>query len=626
LIKFVYNQTRKRLILNTSRPPKNTISNKVTLKERFDALRNLPAFFKLVWQTSRWMTIVNAILRIARSAMPLGLLYVGKLIIDQVVTISHAPTKDMTYLWQLVGLEFGLAILTDALSRAITLMDSLLGDLFSNHTSVKIMEHAATLDLDQFEDSVFYDKLERARQQTIGRTILLSQVMSQVQDLITMGFLAVGLMTFNPWLIVLLLIAIIPAFLGESYFNDQSYALTRGQTPERRELDYIRYLGASDETAKEVKIFDLSGFIIDRFKQLSNKFYGDNKHLAIKRSLWGTFFAVLGSLGYYAAYVVIIIRAVNGSVTIGELAFLAGSFRQLRALLEGILTRFTAVSQGAIYLRDFFEFFEIVPKIKMAANALPFPKTIQQGFTFENVGFRYINSDRWANRHLNFTLYPGEKLALVGENGAGKTTLVKLLARLYDPAEGRILLDGIDLKQYDLADLRLNVGIIFQDYLRYQMSFAQNIAVGKISEQDNRPLIEHSARQSLADVLAAKLPGAYDQQLGKRFADGVELSGGEWQKVALARAYMRDAQLLILDEPTSALDARAEFNVFERFAELTKGRSAVLISHRFSTVRMADRILVLEKGELIEIGSHEELLLKGGRYAELFDLQAAGYR
>jgi ATP-binding cassette subfamily B protein len=335
---------------------------------------------------------------------------------------------------------------------------------------------------------------------------------------------------------------------------------------------------------------------------------------------------MLGSLGYYGAYVVIIIRAVQGSVTIGELAFLAGSFRQLRALLEGILTRFTAVSQGAIYLRDFFEFFEIEPKIKLSVSGLPFPETIRQGFTFEDVGFRYVNSDKWANRHLSFTLYPGEKLALVGENGAGKTTLVKLLSRLYDPTEGRILLEGIDLREYDLADLRLNVGIIFQDYLRYQMSFAQNIAVGKISEQDNRPLIEHSARQSLADVLAAKLPGAYDQQLGKRFADGVELSGGEWQKVALARAYMRDAQLLILDEPTSALDARAEFNVFERFAELTKGRSAVLISHRFSTVRMADRILVLEKGELAEIGSHEELLLKGGRYAELFDLQAAGYR
>jgi ATP-binding cassette subfamily B protein len=551
---------------------------------------------------------------------------VGKLIIDEVIALSHHHGASTHHLWILVGLEFVLAIATDGLSRAITLVDALLGDLFSNYTSVKIMAHAATLDLDQFEDSVFYDKLERARQQTIGRTMLLSQVMSQVQDLITMFFLAAGLMAFNPWLIILLLIAIIPAFLGESYFNDQSYALTRGQTPERRELDYIRYLGASDETAKEVKIFDLSGFIIDRFKQLSNQFYFANKRLAIKRSAWGTLFAMLGSMGYYAAYVVIIIKAVDGVVSIGELAFLAGSFRQLRTLLEGILSRFTSVSQGAIYLRDFFEFFDIKPKIKQAAHPLPFPKTIQQGFTFENVGFRYANSERWANRYLNFTLQPGEKLALVGENGAGKTTLVKLLARLYDPTEGRILLDGIDLRDYDIADLRLNVGIIFQDYLRYQMTFAQNIAVGNIGQQFNRPLIESSAKQSLADTLAAKLPGAYDQQLGKRFAQGVELSGGEWQKVALARAYMRDAQLLILDEPTSALDARAEYMVFERFAELTKGRSAVLISHRFSTVRMADRILVLEKGELVEIGSHQELLDKDGRYAELFNLQAMGYR
>jgi ATP-binding cassette subfamily B protein len=611
--------------LNT-RPPKNTRTDPLTLRERFAALRNLPAFFKLVWETSPRLTLVNALLRIVRSAMPVALLYVGKLIIDQVILLSHQHSADTHHLWKLVAAEFALAILTDALSRGITLVDSLLGDLFSNHTSVKIMAHAATLDLDQFEDSLFYDKLERARQQTVGRTMLLSQVMSQVQDLITMAFLAAGLMAFSPWLIILLLIAIIPAFLGESYFNDKSYALTRGQTPERRELDYIRYLGASDETAKEVKIFDLSAFIIARFKNLSDQFYFDNKQLAIKRSLWGSVFAILGSVGYYAAYAVIIIRTVEGSVTIGGLAFLAGSFRQLRSLLEGILTRFTAVSQGAIYLRDFFEFFEIRPKIKLSDNPRPFPKTIQQGFTFENAGFRYLNSDRWANRHLSFTLHPGEKLALVGENGAGKTTLVKLLARLYDPTEGRILLDGIDLREYDLTDLRLNVGIIFQDYLRYQMTFAQNIAVGNINEQNNRPLIEASAKQSLADALAAKLPGAYDQQLGKRFAQGVELSGGEWQKVALARAYMRDAQLLILDEPTSALDARAEYTVFQRFAELTKGKSAVLISHRFSTVRMADRILVLDKGELIEIGSHTELLKKNGRYAELFNLQAMGYR
>jgi len=611
--------------LNVARPPKNTITP-LTLKERLAALRNLPAFFKLVWETSPWMTILSSLLRICRSAMPLGLLYVAKEIVDQVILLSHHHNMDTRHLWQLVAMEFMLAILTDALSRAITLMDSLLGDLFSNHTSVRIMEHAATLDLDQFEDAVFYDKLERARQQTVGRTILLSQVMSQVQDLITMGFLAVGLAVFNPWLILLLLMAIIPAFLGESYFNDKSYALTRGQTPQRRELDYVRYLGASDETAKEIKIFDLSGFIIDRFRQLSDQFYEDNRKLSIKRSLWGTFFAVLGSIGYYLAYVFIIISAVGGRITIGDLTFLAGSFRQLRSLLEGILTRFTSVSQGAIYLRDFFEFFEIKPKIKTAARPLPFPKIIQQGIVFENVGFRYINSERWANRNLNFRLHPGEKLALVGENGAGKTTLVKLLARLYDPTEGRILLDGVDLREYDLADLRLNIGIIFQDYLRYQMTFAQNIAAGNISQKDNRELIEASARLCLADKLAAKMPGAYDQMLGKRFAQGMELSGGEWQKVALARAYMRDAQLLILDEPTSALDARAEYDVFQRFADLTKGKSAVLISHRFSTVRMADRILVLDKGELIEIGSHEELLLKGGRYAELFHLQAMGYR
>ena len=611
--------------MNT-RPPKNIRPEPLTFKDRLNALGNLPAFFKLVWQTSPWMTFVSFILRIIRSATPLGLLYVGKLIINQVIAIYNNHSHNTHYLWQLVAAEFALAIISDVLSRAITLTDSLLGDLFSNYTSVKLMAHASTLDLDQFEDAVFYDKLERARQQTIGRTILLSQVMSQVQDLITMGFLAVGLMAFNPWLIVLLLIAIIPAFLGESHFNDRSYALTRGQTPERRELDYLRYLGASDETAKEVKIFDLSGFIIERFKLLSDKFYWDNRRLSIRRSLWGTFFAMLGSIGYYAAYVFIIISAIEGKVSIGQLTFLSGSFMQLRSLLEGILTRFTSVSQGAIYLQDFFEFFEIQPKIKLSKNALPFPKTIKEGFAFEDVGFRYVGSERWANRHLSFTLHPGEKLALVGENGAGKTTLVKLLARLYDPSEGRILLDGIDLREYDLADLRLNVGIIFQDYLRYQMTFAQNIAVGNISKKDDRPLIENSARQSLADVLAAKLPGAYDQQLGKRFADGVELSGGEWQKVALARAYMRDAQLLILDEPTSALDARAEYNVFQRFAELTKGKTAVLISHRFSTVRMADRILVLDKGELIEIGSHEELLIKGGRYAELFDLQAMGYR
>ncbi len=560
----------------------------VSLKERFSALGNLPKFFRLVWNTSPTITLINALLRIVRSAIPVAILYVGKLIIDQVILMSHGSNANFNYLWELVAIEFGLAILSDGLSRATTLVDSLLGDLFSNYTSIQIMQHAAILDLDQFEDSNFYDKLERARQQTIGRTILLSQILSQVQDLITMGFLAAGLIIFYPWLILLLFIAVLPAFMGESYFNDQTYSLSRRQTPERRELDYLRYIGASDETAKEVKIFDLSGFLINRFRRLSGKFYQDNKKLSIKRSLWGTLFSVVGSLGYYGAYVFI--------------------------------------SQGAIYLKDFFDFFDIQPKIKLSSNARAFPKPIQQGFTFENVGFKYVNSEYWANRHLNLTLHAGEKLALVGENGAGKTTLVKLLARLYDPTEGRILLDGYDLREYDLAELRKQVGVIFQDYLHYQMTVSQNIAVGDISKKENKELIIHSARQSLADPLIQKLPGKYDQPLGKRFNQGVELSGGEWQKIALARAYMKDAQLFILDEPTSALDARAEYEVFQRFSELTKGKTAVLISHRFSTVRMADRILVLDKGEILEEGSHEELLNKKNRYAELFHLQAMGYQ
>jgi ATP-binding cassette, subfamily B, bacterial len=601
----------------------------LTWRERVKALGNLPRFFRLVWETSPRIMLANVVLRIAKSAIPVAILYVGKLIIDQVV--GMAAHKLLTgpaihHLWKLVAAEFCLAILSDGLGRCISLMDSLLGEKFSNFTSIKIMRHAAELDLDQFEDSTFYDKLERARQQTTGRTVLLSQVMGQVQDLISMGFLAVGLMAFNPWLILLLLVAVVPAFLGESYFNDRTYALTRAQTEERRELDYLRYLGASDDTAKEVKLFGLSDFLVGRFRKLAEKFYRDGRSLMIRRSAWGTLFAFLGSVGYYAAYAVIIFRAVRGSLSIGDLTFLAGSFRQLRSLLEGILSRFTSVSQGAIYLQDFFDFFDIRPRIVTVAQPKRFPRPIREGFRFEDVGFRYQHSERWANRHLSFTLRAGERLALVGENGAGKTTLIKLITRLYDPTEGRILLDGVDLREYDPAELRRQVGVIFQDYLRYQMTMAQNIAVGNIDRQTDRELIEAAARQSLAHALAERLPAQYDQELGRRFRGGVELSGGEWQKVALARAFFRDAQLLILDEPTAALDARAEYEVFQRFADLTKGRTAILISHRFSTVRMADRILVMEKGEMLEIGSHEELLAKGGRYAELFDLQASGYR
>ncbi|MET4106956.1 ABC transporter ATP-binding protein [Hymenobacter sp. UYP22] len=602
----------------------------LTVRERFSALRNLPAFLRLIWQTSPGLTLGNVGLRLLRALLPVAMLYVGQLILDAVVQLSQlpAPERTLTPVLSLVALEFGLAILSDALGRGVALLDSLLGDLFANQSSVRLMQHAAELDLDQFEDSNFYDKLERARRQTLSRTVLMAQVLSQAQDVLTMSFLAVGLVAFNPWLLLLLLVAVVPAFLGESHFNERSYSLVHGWTPERRELDYLRQTGASDETAKEVKIFGLSGFLIDRFRQLSDEFYQQNKSLVIKRAGWGTFFAAVGAAGYYAAYVYIISQAVYGWVSIGQLTFLAGSFARMRGLLEGILSRFSSVAEGALYLQDFFEFFQLQPRIRRdeSRTVRPFPRPIRQGFTFENVGFKYRTAEKWALRNLNFELQAGEKLALVGENGAGKTTLVKLLARLYDPTEGRILLDGHDLREYDPQELRQEIGVIFQDFVRFQLPAGQNLAVGRIEEKGNQPRIEQAAQQSLADSVIAKLPQGYEQMIGRRFNGGVDLSGGEWQKIALGRAYMRDAQLLILDEPTAALDARAEYEVFQRFKELTQGKTAVLISHRFSTVRMADRILVIENGQFQEIGSHEELLARGGRYAELFRLQAAGYQ
>ncbi len=571
------------------------------------------------------MTLGNALLRLVKSAIPLSMLYVGKEIIDEVIRLAEAEGASQEYLWMLVAVELGLAVLSDLLNRSITLMDSLLGDLVANNTSEQLIRHAAELDLYQFENPEFYDKLERARRQTTGRTVLMSQVLSQAQDLITILFLGVGLIAFNPWLILILILAVIPSFLGETHFNQRTYSLTRSWTPERRELDYLRYIGASDQTAKEVKIFNLSGFISTRFSELAHRYFLANRDLALKRAAWGSLFSTIGTLSYYGAFVFILLQTITGAITVGTLTFLAGSFQRMQGMLQSMMNRFSRIAEGALYLQDLFDFFRIQPAISSPENSIPFPVPIRHGITFEKVGFRYPNTERWALRDLSFHLRAGEKLALVGENGAGKTTLVKLLARLYEPTEGRILVDGKDLRDFDLSELRDHIGIIFQDYIRYQMKAGENIAIGRIEELGDLGRIELAANKSLADQVVDQLPGGLDQRLGRRFLDGVELSGGQWQKIALARAYMRDAQLLILDEPTSALDARSEHEVFVRFADLISGRSAVLISHRFSTVRMADRILVLENGQLLELGTHEELLELGGKYAELFHLQAQGY-
>ncbi|MEP7044178.1 MAG: ABC transporter ATP-binding protein [Dokdonella sp.] len=611
-------------------PPKS-------LRERFVALRNLPPFLRELWATSPSMLLTDLLLRAVRAVLPVITLYVGKLIIDEVVALLRAgvavdsigdalASGRFNALILLLAAEFGLAVLSDLLGRVVSLVDSLLSEKYTNATSVRLMEHAATLDLEDFEDSEMQDRLDRARRQTVGRSALMSQMFGQAQDIITVISFAAGLIAFAPWLIALLIVALVPAFLGEAHFNAQSYSLNFAWTSERRVLDYVRLTGASVETAKEVKIFGLNAFLIERYRELSEGFYAANRALAKRRALWGSLFAALGTIGYYVAYALIAWRTVRGEFSIGDLTFLSGSFRRLRNLLENLLIGFSQLAGQALYLDDLYSFFETQPEITSAPNALPFPRPIRSGFVFENVGFRYPGAERWAVRHLSFTLQAGEILALVGENGAGKTTVVKLLARLYEPDEGRILLDGRDLREYDLEALRAHVGVIFQDFVRYAFTAATNVAVGRIEAREDRARIERAAGQSLADAVIRRLPNGYDQVMGKRFRDGVDLSGGEWQKIAIARAYMRDAELLILDEPTAALDARSEFEVFQRFKELSAGKTAILISHRFSTVRMADRILVLEGGRIEEVGTHEALLASGKRYAELFELQAAGYR
>jgi ATP-binding cassette subfamily B protein len=553
-------------------------------------------------------------------------------VIHAVNVASSGAAVDWARLIELLAIEVAIALTGEGLARVSSLLESLLGDLFANRTSVELMRHAAMLDLEQFENAEMYDKLERARRQTVGRIGLFTLLLATVQDAITLVTLGAALAAYVPWLLVLLVVAVLPSLLGETHFASLGYSLLYSWTPERRQLDYLRYIGASDISAKELKLFGLSDFLVGRYDRLSQDFYEANKSLAVRRSIVSSLLAVVGTLGYYAAYGVIIYltvighRGPAGLFTIGVLTFLAGSFRQSRDLIQRVLLSMSQVFEQSLYLDDLFSFLAIEPRILPRAGAPQVPNPIRSGFIFEGVGFRYPDAERWAVRNLNFTLAPGERVALVGENGAGKTTLVNLLALLYDPTEGRILLDGVDLREYDLYSLRRNVGVIFQDFVRYDFVLRENIAVGDIAGIGDDGRIEAAAERSLADTVAGRLTGKYDQMLGRRFEGGVELSGGEWQKVALARAYMRDAQLLILDEPTAALDARAEYEVFLRFSELTAGRMAVLISHRFSTVRMADRILVLRGGEVVEQGTHEALVTQGGLYSELFHLQAAGYR
>ena len=586
----------------------------------------MPPLLRMVWATSPVLSVATLLLRFIAALFPLSSLWVAKLIIDLVVRAIRNQPMDRSLVWKLLIIELLLAVGSDILGRVISLVDSLLGDRFTNHVSLRLMRHAMSLDLVSFEDPVFYDKMERARRQTTARLGMLASLAGMAQQFLTLLSMLSAVVLVYPWLLLLLMVATVPVFLGETRFALLNYSMLYRYTPERRELDYLRYLGASSESAKEIKIFGLGNYLAERSKALFEKFYAENKKLAVKRTTEGALLNLAPTGAYYIAYALILQRALAGALSVGDLTLATGAFSRARSIMENLVSGLAGIAEQSLFIKDLFDFFDTKSLIVSKPDALPMPRPIRSGFEFQNVSFSYPPRDQKVLNNVSFRFDAGEKIALVGENGAGKTTLVKLLARLYEPTEGRILLDGVDLRDYTVEELRHEIGVIFQDYMRYDMLAAENIAFGRIDQAGDEARIERSAEKSLAAPVIAGLPGNYRQMLGRRFEGGVDLSMGQWQKIALARAYMRDAQILILDEPTASLDARAEFEVYQRFVELTAGKMAILISHRFSTVRMADRILVLEKGFVAEQGSHRELLALGGKYAELFELQAAGYR
>lgn len=598
---------------------------RTSIKDSFLAMKAVPRFFREIYHSSPKLFIVNVIARLLNAFTPVVILWIGKLIIDEIILQVSIADKDLSLLWKYVIIEFSIVILSDLLGRLINLTDGLIGDLYNNASSEKIIRKSSQLSMAQLEDPVFYDKLERARTQTSQRVGLMSNVLGQAENLISMISLIAGLIYLAPILIIILILSIIPSFINEARFSSTRYSVARSWTSERRELDYLRFIGANNQTAKEVKLFGLTDFIAERFKRVSNEYYQINKGLSVRQSLYGSLFNVLGVLSYYGAYVYIILRVIAGVISIGELTFLSGSFNRLRNNLQGFFSRFTRISESALYLQDYFDFLDL--KIEQTTERkTPIPDKIIEGFELRNVHFTYPGSRDEVLKGVSFKLKAGEKMAFVGQNGAGKTTLIKLILRFYEPSHGEILLDGININKFDVDAYRKRFGVIFQDFFKYEFTVRENIGVGNIEMVKEDKVIKDAAARSLADEVIKEMYNGLEQQLGRRFSDGQELSGGQWQKIALARAYMKDADVMVLDEPTSALDAQAEYDVFERFIGLTEGKTSIIISHRFSTVRMADRILVLKDGKVLELGTHQELMENPKLYAKLFKLQAAGYQ
>jgi len=595
-------------------------------RERLQALKNVPPVLKIVWESGRYVVALGLLFRIVVSLVPVSTAWVTGVIINNVKAIVDHKETLSSHLWWLTALEFALAITGSILGRVIDYYDAVLADRYMRHISIRVMDHASQLDLQSYEDPVYYDRLERARVQATDRLGMIQSIGRLFQQTITVISLSVALVYFSPWLLLVLIVCLIPAFLGESHFAFLNYAKNFRQTPAKRELDYLRQVGGSKEAAKELKLFGLSRFLTDRFTSLSNGIFDENIALFRRRLTAVSLLSMLSTAGYYGAYAWAIWETVHGVFDVGTLVFLTASIMNASNNISQMFSTLSSIADQALFLTDLLAFFQMRPTVTSKPNALPAPRPILEGFEFQDVSFSYPGTKRLVLNHLNFRLEPGERIALIGQNGQGKTTIVKLITRLYDPTAGRVLLDGVDLRDYNIEDLCREIGVIFQDFMRYEMTAQENIAVGRIEFLNDMDRIRSAAEKSLADGVIERLPLAYKQMLGRRFEGGVDLSGGEWQKMALARAYLREAQVLILDEPTAALDARAEYEVFERFNELTVSKMALFISHRFSTVRMAERIIVLEDGCIAEEGSHEHLVARGGRYAEMFELQASSYR
>jgi ATP-binding cassette subfamily B protein len=579
----------------------------------------------LAWESGSWLVCAAFCGRVVGALLPLAMLTVAKTILDALQQhFSGAPLR--SDFWWFVALECALSLAGVVIGRVTGFLDGLFADRFTRHVSTRVMAHAAQLDLATYEDPVFHDRLERARAQATDRIGMVHAIGGVVQQLIMAVSLAATVFYFSPWLLVLLVAAVVPVFIGESHYAFLGYSLGQRQTPLRRQLDYLRQLGASRESAKELKLFGLAPLVSERYTQLSDELYTQNLALSRRRLWFGTLLALFSTGSYYAAYAYVVFQTVNGHLTLGTMQLLAASIGGASGAIQGVFSTFSSIADQSLFLTDLVEFLQTRPSVISKPDALPAPRPIRDGIVFEGVSFTYPGRSRPVLDGFDFRFAPGERVALVGRNGEGKTTIVKLLTRLYDPCGGRILLDGVDLRDYRLEELHREIGVIFQDFVRYEMTARENIAIGRIAVAARDDEIELAARKSLASAVIGRLPEGYRQQLGRRFEGGVDLSGGEWQKVALARAYLRDAQLLVLDEPTAALDAPSEYDVFQRFADLTAGKMSLLISHRFSTVRMADRIVVLDGGRIAEQGRHRDLVASGGRYADMFELQASSYR